>query len=93
MYLAITLSRLEDFDNAFAAYDKAIEMESDYLFHLNYAITLFNGNEQVLAAHAFIAQQAACLAASAPRARTFYYSLAPCLVFGLGVVCARASCC
>jgi len=42
MYLAITLSRLDDFGNACSAYEKAIENESDHLFHLNYAITLFN---------------------------------------------------
>lgn len=45
MYLAITLARLEDFENATSAYDKAIEMETDHLFHLNYAITLFNNNQ------------------------------------------------
>ena len=44
-YLAITLARLEDFENATSAYDKAIEMETDHLFHLNYAITLFNNNQ------------------------------------------------
>merc|ERR1712048_592536 len=43
MYLAITLSRLDDFTNACAAYEKAIEMEySDHIFHLNFSITLFN---------------------------------------------------
>uniref|UniRef100_A0A7S1X3Q1 Bardet-Biedl syndrome 4 n=1 Tax=Tetraselmis chuii TaxID=63592 RepID=A0A7S1X3Q1_9CHLO len=41
MYLAITLSKLDDFDNACSAYEKAIEMEADHLFHLNYAITLY----------------------------------------------------
>jgi Bardet-Biedl syndrome 4 protein len=45
MYLAITLARLDDFENACSAYDKAIEMESDHMFHLNYAITLYNGGE------------------------------------------------
>jgi tetratricopeptide (TPR) repeat protein len=34
MYLAIILSRLDDFENACNAYEKAIEMEQDYLFHL-----------------------------------------------------------
>eukprot|EP00405_Crypthecodinium_cohnii_P034770 CAMPEP_0206533174 /NCGR_PEP_ID=MMETSP0325_2-20121206/4805_1 /ASSEMBLY_ACC=CAM_ASM_000347 /TAXON_ID=2866 /ORGANISM="Crypthecodinium cohnii, Strain Seligo" /LENGTH=430 /DNA_ID=CAMNT_0054029761 /DNA_START=28 /DNA_END=1317 /DNA_ORIENTATION=- len=42
MYLAITLSRLDDFANAVSAYEKAIDMESDHMFHLNFAITLFN---------------------------------------------------
>merc|ERR1711975_199692 len=32
MYLAITLSRLDDFENACSAYEKAIEMEEDHLF-------------------------------------------------------------
>ena len=45
MYLAITLNRLDDFDNACQAYEKAIEMEEDHLFHLNYAITLMNNSE------------------------------------------------
>ena len=39
MYLAICLSRLDDIDNAIAAYEKAIAMEGDHLFHLNFAIT------------------------------------------------------
>jgi tetratricopeptide (TPR) repeat protein len=34
MYLAIILSRLDDFENACNSYEKAIEMEQDYLFHL-----------------------------------------------------------
>ncbi|KDO24220.1 hypothetical protein SPRG_09854 [Saprolegnia parasitica CBS 223.65] len=45
MYLAITLGRLDDFENACSAYDKAIEMEADHMFHLNYALTLFNNDE------------------------------------------------
>ncbi|KAG6972063.1 hypothetical protein JG688_00004153 [Phytophthora aleatoria] len=45
MYLAITLSRLDDFENACSAFDKAIEMERDHMFHLNYAITLYNNDE------------------------------------------------
>ena len=46
MYLAVTLARLDDFDNACAAYAKAIELETDHLFHLNYAVTLWNGGEE-----------------------------------------------
>merc|ERR1712087_661015 len=42
MYLAITLFRLDDFANACSAYEKAIDMDSDHMFHLNFAITLFN---------------------------------------------------
>lgn len=53
MYLAITLNRLEDFENACSAYEKAIEMESDHLFHLNYAITLYNNDELDRAANHF----------------------------------------
>jgi len=45
MYLAITLSRLDDFENSCSAYEKAIDMESDHLFHLNYCITLLNNDE------------------------------------------------
>ena len=49
MYLAITLNRLDDFDNACQAYEKAIEMEEDHLFHLNYAITLLANDETLRA--------------------------------------------
>ena len=49
MYLAITLNRLDDFENACAAYDKAIAMEQDHVFELNYAVTLFNNEEFVAA--------------------------------------------
>lgn len=45
MYLGICLSRLDDFENACSAYEKAIHMEQDHLFELNYAITLYNNNE------------------------------------------------
>ena len=45
MYLAITLSRLDDFDNSCQAYEKAIEMEEDHLFHLNFSITLLNHDD------------------------------------------------
>lgn len=50
MYLGITLNRLDDFDNACSAYEKALELEEDHLFHLNFAITLFN-NDEVERAH------------------------------------------
>jgi len=46
MYLAVTLAKLDDFQNACSAYEKAIQMESDHLFHLNYAITLYNNDEE-----------------------------------------------
>jgi len=45
MYLAITLAKLDDFENSCSAYEKAIEMESDHLFHLNYALTLASNGE------------------------------------------------
>mmetsp|Transcript_10287 Transcript_10287/g.19430 ORF Transcript_10287/g.19430 Transcript_10287/m.19430 type:complete len:437 (+) Transcript_10287:32-1342(+) len=52
MYLGIILSRLDDFENACHAYEKAIGMESDHLFELNYAITLFtNGVTDRAATH------------------------------------------
>jgi Bardet-Biedl syndrome 4 protein len=43
MYLAITLGRLDDFENACASYEKAIQMvgmPGEPLFHLNYAVLL-----------------------------------------------------
>ena len=45
MYLAVALSRLDDFENSCSAYDKAIELGSDFLNHLNYAVTLFLNDE------------------------------------------------
>jgi Bardet-Biedl syndrome 4 protein len=41
-YLALCLNRLDDYDNACSAYDKAISMESDYVFELNYAVMQYN---------------------------------------------------
>ena len=47
MYLAVTLARLDDFENACAAYDRAAEVDggADFTIRLNYAITLFNGGD------------------------------------------------
>ncbi|CAE7606185.1 BBS4, partial [Symbiodinium microadriaticum] len=45
MYLAVTLSKLDDFDNSCAAYTKAIELGEDYIIHLNYSITLYKNDE------------------------------------------------
>merc|ERR1712060_298179 len=45
MYLAVTLNRLDDFENACSAYEKAIDMEEDHLFELNYAITLASNED------------------------------------------------
>ncbi|GMH32300.1 hypothetical protein BSKO_00134 [Bryopsis sp. KO-2023] len=45
MYLAVTLSKLDDFENACSVYERALELEDDYLFHLNFAITLCNNGE------------------------------------------------
>merc|ERR1719263_1327781 len=53
MYLAITLSRLDDFANACSAYEKAIDMEPDHMFHLNFAITLFNHGDTAEAKRQF----------------------------------------
>jgi len=46
MYLGITLSNLGDYDNSSAAYEKALSMEEDFLTYLNYAVTLYNFQEQ-----------------------------------------------
>lgn len=54
MYLAITLSRLDDFVNACSAYEKAIDMESDHMFHLNFAVTLFNHGDTAAAKTQFV---------------------------------------
>ena len=42
MYLAISLARLDDFENSCSAYEKAMGMEEDHMTHLNFAITLYN---------------------------------------------------
>ena len=43
MYLAITLSKLNDFESSCSAFDKAITIDnSDCIIFLNYAITLVN---------------------------------------------------
>jgi len=42
MYLAVSLAKLGDFENACSGYEKAIDLDNDYLFHLNYAITLYH---------------------------------------------------
>eukprot|EP00981_Chlorochromonas_danica_P013358 scaffold6243_cov180-Ochromonas_danica.AAC.8 len=44
-YLAQALSKLEDFENSCAAYEKALELSEDYFTHLNYSITLFLNDE------------------------------------------------
>lgn len=48
-YLAVTLARLDDLDNACAAYERAIEMGADPTAQLNYAITLLNAGEEAKA--------------------------------------------
>ncbi|KAG2433899.1 hypothetical protein HXX76_008252 [Chlamydomonas incerta] len=48
MYLAVTLARLDDYDNACAAYDKAIQMAGvpgEPVFHLNYAILQYQSKQ------------------------------------------------
>ena len=44
MYLAVILSKLEDLENAKAAYNKALSLKESYLFELNYALTLYSFN-------------------------------------------------
>lgn len=44
-YLAVALARLDDFDNSCSAYDKALELNDDYLTRLNYCITLYLNDE------------------------------------------------
>ena len=49
VYLAVCLARIDDFENACSAYEKALAMETDHLFELNYAITLFNHGDAAAA--------------------------------------------
>ena len=52
MYLGIALSKLEDLENACLAYERAIELEDDWLFRLNYAVTLAKaGHEEASYQH------------------------------------------
>ena len=39
MYLAVALARLDDVDNASAAYEKALELDDDMMFTLNYGMS------------------------------------------------------
>lgn len=57
MYLAIALARLDDFENACSAYEKAMDMEEDHMTHLNFAITLHNFGETARAREEFDAFQ------------------------------------
>ena len=40
------LLRLDDFENACAAYEKAIELGAGWAAHLNYAATLYKNDEE-----------------------------------------------
>lgn len=40
MYLAVALANLDDLDNASAAYEKALELDDDMMFRLNYGMPL-----------------------------------------------------
>ncbi|EPY31980.1 Bardet-Biedl syndrome 4 protein like protein (BBS4-like protein 4) [Strigomonas culicis] len=42
MFLGVCLSLMNDIENACHAYDRALQLSDDFLFHLNYAVTLFN---------------------------------------------------
>ena len=47
MYLAITLNKLTDFESAWAAFEKALEMDqNDWTIFLNYAIVLYNNGQK-----------------------------------------------
>eukprot|EP00357_Protocruzia_adherens_P018472 CAMPEP_0115007542 /NCGR_PEP_ID=MMETSP0216-20121206/21264_1 /TAXON_ID=223996 /ORGANISM="Protocruzia adherens, Strain Boccale" /LENGTH=425 /DNA_ID=CAMNT_0002374549 /DNA_START=39 /DNA_END=1316 /DNA_ORIENTATION=- len=45
MYLGVALNRLNDFENACNAFEKAISMERDHLFFLNYSVVLVNAGQ------------------------------------------------
>jgi len=44
-YLAVTLSKLDDFDNSCGAYEKALGIQDDATTRLNYAVTLYRYDE------------------------------------------------
>lgn len=49
MYLAVALAHLDDVENSMNAYEKALEMQQDPVFEINYTITLLNYGEVDLA--------------------------------------------
>ena len=51
MYLAVALAKLDDVDNASAAYERAIELDDDMVFRLNYGKSA--DSEAVIAVHGF----------------------------------------
>jgi len=51
----VALSKLNDFENSCAAYEKAIELGDDVVTRLNFAITLYNNDEQEKAREHFLA--------------------------------------
>jgi len=54
MYLGITLNKLDDFESACQAFEKALEIcNSDCTIYLNYAIVLFNRGYDKLAKELF----------------------------------------
>ena len=53
MYLAMTLSALGDNANAWGAYRKSLQIDDDFLCHLNFAISLYQGEEIVEAKEHF----------------------------------------
>ena len=54
MYLGITLDKLNDFESACQAFEKALSMEqNDCTIYLNYAIVLFNRGYPHLARQLF----------------------------------------
>lgn len=59
MYLAVTLSRLDDLENACAAYEKSIELNEDFVCYLNYAISLYLHDERDKAREQYVKFEAA----------------------------------
>lgn len=54
MYLGITLNKLNDFESACQAFEKALEIESsDCTIYMNYAIVLYNRGYKSLAFELF----------------------------------------
>jgi Bardet-Biedl syndrome 4 protein len=58
-YLAVALSKLNDFENSCAAYEKSIELEPDYTTYLNYSVTLLANDEVERAVEQFRKYEAA----------------------------------
>lgn len=61
MYLAVALAKLDDIDNACAAYERAIQMDDDLMFRLNYGESALTSEHSCLLVMHFCVAQNQCM--------------------------------